>query len=905
MASLSNRLQANKRFEFASKAFGDDKFAVVSMEGFESISQAFRFELTLVSDDADIDFDKMLQNTATFRIFAPDGASSTPYHGILAEFDQLHQVDGYVFYRAMLVPRAWQLSLYQVSEVYLDEKPIPALIKKVLESAHFTSMDFELKTSGSYRDRSFVCQYQESHLDFLSRWMEKEGMYFWFGHEGDQDKLIIADSKTMHDAKAVAVNYRPADQLDTGVAPDSVQTFTCRQKPLPKQVILQDYNHRKAATQLKAVAPVADKGIGDVMLYGENFRDNQEGERYAKLRAEEILCGGKVFSGESTAVGLRSGYFMQLAHHYRDAFNGKYLVTEVEHRGSQAGALLNGIRSPFSNGNESTDTSYSNSFRAIGADVQFRPQRVTQKPRVAGAMSATIDSEGSGEYAELDEFGQYKVQLPFDQTDKTANHGSARVRMATPYSGSNHGMHFPLHKNAEVLLSFTDGDPDQPVIVGAVPNSENRNVVDEKKSHENRISTAGGNQIYMGDSKGKEVMWLHSPFHNSTIGVGSVDAKGGGSIWTSTAGSSMSVTVGSSNSIFAGEKNSLSVSFDNTLSASFATKFALGTSVNFTAGQDISWKFGRGITIDDSETVSLKTEAKLQANENVLISGGQREALGIAMKALKKSVQKATTIGTAVNLALGAGAGAAISLAPTTNKDTGKSPSAWDPWGGGVTGAHALAAGISTGVMHGLLGAAGKAIAATAKSAAYGSNIKVGGSGIDMVVDSLIPVTNGRVNIKSSSVEISSRLGIDGVPMPNSTIDVHPRYIEMIANGMPATTGTLRISDTAAELSTNNPAGKVTLSQPAGGSLVIDSGGLLAKSAVAGTGLMQVRSDRAMLECTSGTGFVAKPNKVTASLMESASMELTSTGASLKYGNATLTMGPAGATVNGALIKLG
>ena len=468
MASLSNRLTANKRFEFASRAFGEDKFAVVNMEGYEAISRPFRFELTLVSDDADVDFDNMLQNPATFRIYAADGASSVPYHGTLAEFDQLHQADGYVFYRAVLVPRTWQLSLYHVSEVYLEEKPIPALIKKVLESARFTSMDFELKTSGSYRDRSFVCQYQESHLDFLSRWMEKEGMYYWFQHD-NLDKLVIADNKSMHDAKALAVNYRPADELDTGAASDSVQIFTCRQKPLPKQVILQDYNHRKAATQLRAVAPVSDKGIGDVMIYGENFRDVQEGERYAKLRAEEIICGGKVFSGESTAVGLRSGYFMQLAQHYRDAFNGKYLVIEVEHRGSQAGALLNGIRSPFSSGAESPDTSYGNSFRAIAADLQFRPERVTQKPRVAGTMNAIIDSEGSGEYAELDEYGQYKLQLPFDQTDKNANKGSARVRMATPFSGSNHGMHFPLHKNAEVLLSFTDGDPDQPVIVGRSP----------------------------------------------------------------------------------------------------------------------------------------------------------------------------------------------------------------------------------------------------------------------------------------------------------------------------------------------------------------------------------------------------------------------------------------------------
>ena len=347
MASLSNRLFANKRFDFNSKAFGESKFAVVTMEGFEAISQPFRFTLTLVSDDASIDFDTMLQNPATFRIYAPDGASSTPYHGILAEFDQLHRADGYVFYRAVLVPHLWRLSQYRISEVYLNEQSISTTLEAVLKNGRLTSADYELKLMGTYRPRSFVCQYQEPHLDFLSRWMEKEGMYYYFDHSGDSDKLIVLDNRTMHDAQATRINYRPGDQLDTGSSPDSVQDFVCRQRPLPNQVVLQDFNHRKASLTLKAEAIVSDSGIGEVMLYGENFRDLEEGKRYAKLRAEEIICGGKVISGESTAVGLRSGYFAELSRHYREDFNGTYLITEIHHQGSQAGALLTGIQSQF------------------------------------------------------------------------------------------------------------------------------------------------------------------------------------------------------------------------------------------------------------------------------------------------------------------------------------------------------------------------------------------------------------------------------------------------------------------------------------------------------------------------------------------------------------------------------
>ena len=54
------------------------------------------------------------------------------------------------------------------------------------------------------------------------------------------------------------------------------------------------------------------------------------------------------------------------------------------------------------------------------------------------------------------------------------------------------------------------------------------NVVNVQNAHINRSATAGGNQVHMDDTRGKEVMFLHSPFHNSTIGIGSIDPKGGG-----------------------------------------------------------------------------------------------------------------------------------------------------------------------------------------------------------------------------------------------------------------------------------------------------------------------------------------------------------------------------------------
>lgn len=519
MTSLDKNLNAgNKRFSFASKAFPADKFSVVKMEGYEAISANFSFELTLVSDDTKIDFETMLSNPATFTLYAAGGNMDTPYHGVLSEFEQLHKVDDLVFYRAVLAPRLQRLNLYRTSDVHLNDKTIPEILAAVVKDSGLTSADFEQKLKGTYRKRSFVCQYQETNLDFITRWMEKEGMYFYFDHSGDAEKLVMVDDTALQPAGVLGVTYRPVENMASGAAKDSVQEFLCRQKPLPKQVILQGFNYNSAAVELKQTAQVSAAGTGDVMLYGENFLTQDEGQRYAKLRAEELLCGGKVFKGEATAVGVRSGYFMQMAAHYRMDFNGKYLVTEVRHKGSQAGVLLAGIENSY--GGKPGETDYHLTFKAMPSAVQFRPARAMIRPHVAGTISAIVDAEGSGEYAEMDDLGQYKVQLPFSRTGKAANKGSARIRMATPYSGRDHGMHFPLLKGAEVLLSFVDGDPDQPVIVNTVPNSENLSVVNSKNPSKDIIKTAGGNFLELEDTKSRQHLQLYSPILKSSLRMG-------------------------------------------------------------------------------------------------------------------------------------------------------------------------------------------------------------------------------------------------------------------------------------------------------------------------------------------------------------------------------------------------
>ena len=533
---------AESRFAFKSQAPGAPQFDVVRFEGREAISSLFRFDITLVASTADVDLADLTSHAATFAMRTATGSQYTPYHGVVSEAEQLGQVDDYYFYRVVLVPKLWSLTLSRINEIYLKEQSIPDLMGDLLRDSEFSNSDFKIAVRNpfDYRKRSFVCQYQETHFDFMSRWLEKEGLYYYFDHEpdpgllamvgfggSDNAQVVITDYKEAHSDKTLSLKYIPPENVQTARLDQSVTSFVWKRQQVTKKVIVQDYNYRKAAMadDLKADESVSGGRAGEVMYVGDNLRAKSEASRLAKVRAEQLACEVETFHGEAPAVGMRSGYFIELSSHYRKDCNGRFLVTEIEHRGSQVGVVLSGQTTQYAAGE--TGTTYQAKFQAIRANQQFRAKPVTPRPAVAGFLSGIVDSEGFGKSAELNEYGQYKVQMLYDLSGKRASKGSAWIRMASPYAGDGHGMHFPLLKGTEVMVGFNGGDPDQPVILGAVTNSENKNVVVDSNSQQNGMKSVAGNIISMNDSLGNANIVLHSPQAGSYMILGQFPSLAG------------------------------------------------------------------------------------------------------------------------------------------------------------------------------------------------------------------------------------------------------------------------------------------------------------------------------------------------------------------------------------------
>jgi len=507
-----------QKYSFLSAALGEDAFGVVEFRGREGLSECYEFQILLIADDPGIALARVVESPATFRWHLSDGRT-IDYHGILLAFEQLQAMGGGAFYRATLAPRLHWLKGIQHHQVFLG-RTVPEIIEACLKDGGLTVRDFEFRLQNAYPSLDYVCQYGESHLDFISRWSEREGIYYFFEQGPAGEKVIFTDSRTVHGShpQGGAVRYAPPSALDTPESEETIRALHCRRRMTPAGVRIQDYNGQKPSMEVSGTAAVGERSLGQVYLYGEPAATPEEAERQARLRAETLLCRQEVFEAEGNAPALSAGYTFQLSKHFRDSFNQVYLALEIRHEGSQAGYLVAGLgRDP---GEAEKQVYYRNRLQAIPAGVQFRPERLTPRPQVAGYLPAHVDGAGSGQYAELDEQGRYKVSLPFDLAERPAGKASAWFRRATPYAGSDHGMHFPLHKGTEVLLTFQDGDLDRPIIAAAVPNPETPSPVTGTNQTNSVILTGSGNRIQFEDRTGSERILLHSPAQSSFIRIG-------------------------------------------------------------------------------------------------------------------------------------------------------------------------------------------------------------------------------------------------------------------------------------------------------------------------------------------------------------------------------------------------
>ena len=484
---------AFQRFELKIAPFSGRELHVMALEGREEISHPYSFEVWFTCTDI-LEPARAVGQDASIELTT--GNESFLVAGVVTQFDcDDPNPNGDFTYRLVIGPHFALTQLSRQNQVYGTETPITvkdiiggklnnSLSARSTAGAGVQPIKCDLRIMGEYPQRDHVAQFEESDFTFLSRTCEHHGVFYFFEHARGGETIVFADSNVAFRQAAgpASLPFR----LTRGQADDaSVSSFRASAKPVPRTVYVRDYDDTQASTELLASQTVDRSGFGSVVEYGANFSAMNIGIRFAQIRAEEQAARKIVYHGISTSPGLRPGTFFTLSGHPNHALNGRYVVIAASH---SAGDTLT-RKGP-----------YENRFEAIPFATPYRPHRKTSRPTAGGLFNATIDSSSEGLRADVDPNGRYRLRHVYDESNSPAGQASTYVRQAQPYAGkSDTGFHLPLLKDTAVVVGYVNGDPDRPMIVGAVPGSTTPSVVTRTNQITNRMRTTAGHLFEIND----------------------------------------------------------------------------------------------------------------------------------------------------------------------------------------------------------------------------------------------------------------------------------------------------------------------------------------------------------------------------------------------------------------------
>lgn len=491
--------------------FGANKVIATAVTAAEAISNPFVYEVSLLSEDAGLAPATILRKPVYLTLDLKDGTKRI-FHGRVTRFAQAGKRHSFHAYQATIRPWFWLLSLWHDCRIF-QKKTVPEIVEQIFKDRGFT--DYKLKLYKSdYPKRDYCVQYRESCMDFVSRLLEEEGIFYFFEHTDTKHTLVLTDMPAGISSCPGQASARVAEEDDVALEEDVITGLERDQFTVVSEVTLNDFNFEKPNNDFKV--QVGDEDQGEIYDFPGGYEERPGGERIARIRLEEQEARQITVKGSSNCRAFTAGYKFELKEHYRRDLNVPYLLTSlnitIHNAGLEAG--------------QEAECDYSNSFEAIPAATPYRPPCVTPAPIVNGTQSAVVVGP-KGEDIHTDKYGRVKVQFPWDRKGKKNEESSCWIRVSQAWAGGGWGALNIPRIGQEVLVDFLEGDPDRPIITGRVYNGAQMPVYSlPAEQHSSGIrsrSLSGGgsdnhSEIKMVDTKGAEIMAFHAEkdFHVET-----------------------------------------------------------------------------------------------------------------------------------------------------------------------------------------------------------------------------------------------------------------------------------------------------------------------------------------------------------------------------------------------------
>jgi type VI secretion system secreted protein VgrG len=571
----------------------------------ERLSLPFDAEIGLAAEE-EIDFEELLGKPGLLTVTGDK--VERHFHGLVRTFRQTGASGRFFLYQARIVPALWLLSLERDCRIFQD-RTTEEIVRQVLAESGILADRFEFRLKTRTLPRPYCVQYRETDLDFISRLLEEEGIFYFFEHSPEGHRLVFGDA-------AVATRPIPAEPtlLFNPTAAmvaeeEGVIELAAARRMQPGRAALKDFDFEKPSLPLLCDAAARQDGRREVFDFPGGYREDGAGRRAARVRLEQERFLMEGVEGRSTCVRLAPGFSFRLESHDAAALNREYLVIETEHTGAQPQVLAEQATG--------AGTSYACRFSAIPADVPPRPQRRTPRPVVKGVQTAIVTGP-SGEEIYTDAHGRVKVHFHWDRRGVADEKSSCWIRVSHAWAGAGWGASYPPRIGQEVVVDFLEGDPDRPIIIGRVYHGENRPPCElpsgKTKSTLKSDSTPGGggaNELRFEDAKGAEELYLH-----------------GQRDWTIAVENDKRQTIGRDETLAVGENRSKSVGADQSETVGANKTVKVGAEHVEIIGANMALKVGASKT----ETVAGATHASVGASKALTIGAAYQITVGGAMK---------------------------------------------------------------------------------------------------------------------------------------------------------------------------------------------------------------------------------------------------------------------------------
>jgi type VI secretion system secreted protein VgrG len=585
----------------------------LSMIGEEALGRMSMFELAFLSPSNDIDPADVLGQDVSVTLRFPVSGERR-FNGIattlrlLVPGDTTH--DRMARYQMIMHPRLWLLTQASHRRFYF-QKTVPEVVASVFEDY---GIDFRNACTASYPPLEHCVQYRETDFDFVSRLLEGQGIHYLFEYTGTKHTLVLIDSNASHRPIPYyeSVPFQAWDTPDPQNDEECVYNWESGATLQTGRYEVNDYDFEKASVsnQQGLVARATRAAPYDPARYvmQEHLSGHlkaADGDRLARAAVEVRQTLNESISARATARGIAAGGLFQLKSHPASVQNRQYLVT---------GARYEVFSDAYVSSDDPSRNLFDCTFTAIRADNTFRPARTTPRARVAGPQTAVVVGPDGDEIL-TDKYGRVKVQFHWEQLAPPS--GAERlnrcwVRVAQGWANKRWGAMLLPRIGQEVLVEFIEGDPDRPVITGAVYNSTNmppyelpaNAAVSTMKSN----STKGGNgynEMRFDDTKGDEQMFFHAERDHETWVKNDARMNVGADRHLHVDGSEFVMTNGARNdTVRGGLKQSVTGSVSNATLGSHEQFVATAYTLN--AGAAMSVQAGGAIVIEASASIALR-----------------------------------------------------------------------------------------------------------------------------------------------------------------------------------------------------------------------------------------------------------------------------------------------------------